>query len=65
MVKKLAKAAGLEHLTLHPHMLRQSTGYNLVNKGSAFGTSRRLGHRAISSTVRYTKLDSKRFAKLF
>jgi site-specific recombinase XerD len=66
MVKKFAKAAGLEHLTVHPHMLRHSTGYNLVNKGVGVRDIQAyLGHRAISSTVRYTKLDIKRLAKLF
>jgi type 1 fimbriae regulatory protein FimB len=47
-------------------MMRHSTGYALVKQG----TDNRiiqgyLGHRSISSTVRYTKLDSRRFAKLF
>jgi site-specific recombinase XerD len=66
MVQKLAKPAGLEHLSLHPHMLRHSTGYALVNKGTDIRIIQGfLGHKAITSTVRYTKLDSKRFAKLF
>jgi len=66
MIGLVAKAAGLEHLSIHPHMLRHSTGFNLVNKGTDIRTIQGyLGHRAISSTVRYTKLDSKRFAKLF
>jgi type 1 fimbriae regulatory protein FimB len=66
MIDLVAKAAGLGHLDIHPHMLRHSTGFNLVNKGTDIRTIQGyLGHRAISSTVRYTKLDSKRFAKLF
>jgi type 1 fimbriae regulatory protein FimB len=66
MIGLVAKSAGLEHLDIHPHMLRHSTGFNLVNKGTDIRTIQGyLGHRAISSTVRYTKLDSKRFAKLF
>jgi type 1 fimbriae regulatory protein FimB len=66
MIGLVAKAAGLAHLAIHPHMLRHSTGYSLVNKGTDIRTIQGyLGHRAISSTVRYTKLDSKRFAKLF
>jgi site-specific recombinase XerD len=66
MVQKLAKPAGLEHLSLHPHMLRHSTGYALVNKGTDIRIIQGfLCHKAITSTVRYTKLDSKRFAKLF
>jgi type 1 fimbriae regulatory protein FimB len=66
MVRELARAAGLEHLKIHPHMLRHSTGYALVNKGTDIRIIQGyLGHRSISSTVRYTKLDSRRFAKLF
>jgi site-specific recombinase XerD len=43
-----------------------STGFNLVNKGTDIRIIQAyLGHRSISSTVRYTKLDSRRFAKLF
>jgi type 1 fimbriae regulatory protein FimB len=66
MIGQTAKAAGLEHLEIHPHMLRHSCGYALVNKGTDIRIIQGyLGHRSISSTVRYTKLDSKRFAKLF
>jgi type 1 fimbriae regulatory protein FimB len=66
MIGLVAKAAGLAHLSIHPHMLRHSTGFNLVNKGTDIRTIQGyLGHRSISSTVRYTKLDSRRFAKLF
>ena len=47
-------------------MLRHSCGYTLVNKGTDIRIIQGyFGHRSISSTVRYTKLDSKRFAKLF
>jgi type 1 fimbriae regulatory protein FimB len=66
MIGLVAKAAGLEHLSIHPHMLRHTTGYSLVNKGTDIRIIQGyLGHKAISSTVRYTKLDSRRFAKLF
>jgi type 1 fimbriae regulatory protein FimB len=66
MIGLVAKAAGLDHLSIHPHMLRHSTGFNLVNKGTDIRTIQGyLGHRSISSTVRYTALDSRRFAKLF
>jgi type 1 fimbriae regulatory protein FimB len=66
MIGEIAKAAGLAHLDIHPHMLRHSCGYALVNKGTDIRIiSGYLGHRSISSTVRYTKLDSRRFAKLF
>ena len=66
MINQVARAAGLEDLDVHPHMLRHSCGYALINKGVDVRTIQGyLGHRSISSTVRYTKLDSKRFAKLF
>jgi hypothetical protein len=41
-------------------MLRQSCGYSLVTRGVDIrGIQGYLGHRAISSTVRYTALDAK------
>jgi len=33
MVREVARVAGLEHLAIHPHMLRHSCGYSLVNRG--------------------------------
>jgi type 1 fimbriae regulatory protein FimB len=66
MIRQAAEAAGLEHLEIHPHMLRHSCGYSLVNRGIDIrGIQGYLGHRAISSTVRYTALDARRFAKFF
>jgi type 1 fimbriae regulatory protein FimB len=66
MIREIAAAAGLEHLKLHPHMLRHSCGYVLVNKGVDVRVIQDfLGHKSISSTVRYTKLNRSRFAKLF
>lgn len=66
MINQVAQGAGLEHLDIHPHMLRHACGYALVNKGTDIRIIQGyLGHRSISSTVRYTKLDRKRFAKLF
>ena len=66
MIGQTAKAAGLEALEIHPHMLRHSCGYALINKGTDIRIIQAyLGHQSISSTVRYTNLDSKRFAKLF
>jgi type 1 fimbriae regulatory protein FimB len=66
MITQVAQVAGLEYVSIHPHMLRHSCGYALVNKGTDIRIIQGyLGHRSISSTVRYTKLDSKRFAKLF
>jgi type 1 fimbriae regulatory protein FimB len=66
MIGQVTAAAGLEHLEIHRHMLRHSCGYALVNKGTDIRVILGyLGHRSISSTVRYTALDRKRFAKLF
>ena len=66
MIRQVAAAAGLQHLELHPHMLRHSCGYVLVNKGIDVRVIQDfLGQRSISSTVRYTRLNRSRFAKLF
>ena len=66
LINQVAQAAGLKHLEIHPHMLRHSCGYALVNKGTDIRIIQGyLGHRSISSTVRYTALDKRRFAKLF
>lgn len=64
-VRQIAEAAGLGHLEVHPHMLRHSCGYALVNDGTDLRLIQGyLGHRSISSTIRYTKLDASRFRKL-
>jgi site-specific recombinase XerD len=66
MVRQIAEAAGMGHLEVHPHMLRHSCGYYLINKGTNLRIIQSyLGHRSISSTVRYTKLDKNRFKGLF
>ena len=66
MIQKLSLAAGLDSLGVHPHSLRHSCGYSLVNRGTDIRVIQSyLGHRSISSTVRYTKLNHKQFAKLF
>jgi type 1 fimbriae regulatory protein FimB len=66
MIREVARAAGLEHLEVHPHMLRHSTGYSLVNRGvDTRSLQAFMGLASISSTVRYTALDSRRFAKFF
>ena len=48
MIGLVAKAAGLEHLSIHPHMLRHSTGFNLVTREPTSGSS-----RATSAIGRY------------
>jgi type 1 fimbriae regulatory protein FimB len=66
MVRQIAEAARLGHLEVHPHMLRHSCGYALVNKGTDIRTIQGyLGNRSISVTARYTTLDRTRFARLF
>jgi type 1 fimbriae regulatory protein FimB len=69
MIREVSREAGLEHLEVHPHMLRHSTGYRLVNEGvDTRSLQGFMGHASISSTVRYTALDSRRFrgfAKFF
>jgi site-specific recombinase XerD len=65
-VRLIGEAAGLGHLEVHPHMLRHSCGFDLINRGIGIRTIQAyLGHRFISSTVRYTKLDKNRFKGLF
>jgi site-specific recombinase XerD len=66
MIDRLAAAAGLKGLDIHPHMLRHSCGYDLINKGTDVRIMQDyLGHRSISTTVRYTRLNRERFASLF
>jgi type 1 fimbriae regulatory protein FimB len=66
LFQKLAKAAGLEDLELHPHMLRHACGYSLANRGADTRLIQDLlGHRNITHTVRYTKLAPGRFERLF
>lgn len=49
-------------MTIHPHMLRHSCGYYLANQGLDTRLIQDwLGHRNIQHTVRYTKLNPKRF----
>ena len=63
--RSAAKAAGpSKRVTVHT--LRHSFATHLLENGTDIRIIQGyLGHKAISSTVRYTKLDSRRFAKLF
>ena len=66
IISKIAKAAGLEKLAIHPHMLRHSAGYSAVNKGADIRVIQRfLGHRNIQSTAIYTEVDHVQFNKLY
>jgi type 1 fimbriae regulatory protein FimB len=66
LVTQIGKAAGMSHLSLHPHMLRHSTGFDLINRNVDIRTiSGFLGHKSLSSTHRYTALNRTRFRGLF
>jgi type 1 fimbriae regulatory protein FimB len=66
MIEKFAQAAGLAHLSIHPHSLRHSCGYSLINRcGDVRLVQSYLGHKSLASTQRYTQIDSRRFVKLF
>lgn len=61
MVSRASDKADLG-LSVHPHMLRHSTGYYLVNAGvDTRSIQDYLGHKNIQHTVRYTELASGRF----
>jgi type 1 fimbriae regulatory protein FimB/type 1 fimbriae regulatory protein FimE len=48
---------------VHPHMLRQATGYALANEGTDTRLIQDfLGHASIANTVRYTRLAPGRLA---
>lgn len=52
--------------SIHPHMLRHSTGFYLANKGTDTRTIQAyLGHSNINNTVIYTELSPNRFKKLW
>jgi len=61
MVARAGEAAGFPFL-VHSHMLRHSCGYKLANDGQdTRAIQHYLGHRSITSTVRYTALAADRF----
>jgi site-specific recombinase XerD len=62
LLSRLAQAAGLGSLKVHPHMLRHATGYALANKGmDTRSLQDYLGHANIQNTVGYTQLNANRF----
>ena len=66
MIRRVAEAAGLSALSVHPHTLRHRAGYDLINRGVDVRTVQAfLGHRSIQTTVRYTALAPNRFANLY
>jgi type 1 fimbriae regulatory protein FimE len=61
MVARAGVEAGFPFL-VHSHMLRHSCGYKLANDGQdTRAIQHYLGHRSITSTVRYTALADDRF----
>ncbi len=66
IVNKVAEAAGLSSLYVHPHQLRHACGYFLANEGrDTRSIQDHLGHRSIQHTVRYTELAPGRSANFF
>lgn len=62
--KIVARAGGNAELgmSVHPHMLRHSTGFKLANDGrDTRSIQQYLGHKNIQHTVRYTDITSDRF----
>jgi site-specific recombinase XerD len=66
IVRVVAAAAGLDHLRVHPHSLRHSCGYDLINRDvDVRRVQSFLGHRSIQTTVRYTQLAANGFTGFF
>lgn len=63
--RKMLARAGEEAklgLSIHPHMLRHSTGFKLANEGrDTRSIQHYLGHKNIQHTVRYTDIAADRF----
>jgi type 1 fimbriae regulatory protein FimE len=60
MVARAGEAARFSFL-IHSHMLRHFCGYKLANDGhDTRAIQHYLGHRSITSTVRYTALAPER-----
>ena len=64
-VRKILERAGEKAklgFSVHPHMLRHSTGFKLANDGhDTRAIQRSLGDKSIQHTVRYTELSPTRF----
>jgi integrase len=57
LVQRAGKAAGLNELKPHAHMLRHSSGYALINAGHDVRTLQAyMGHKNIQHTTRYAAL---------
>ena len=60
-LSRLAEAAGLGHLHVHPHMLRHSAGQHLVDKMPLGMLADYLGHAQIQNTRIYSRANGERF----
>lgn len=61
IIVRAANAAKIG-LSVHPHMLRHSTGFKLANDGrDTRSIQHYMGHRNIQNTVRYTEISTNRF----
>jgi len=61
IISRAGEMAGFD-FTIHPHMLRHSTGFYLANQGhDTRAIQGYMGHSNIKNTVIYTELSSKRF----
>jgi len=66
--KIVARAGAVANLkvSVHPHMLRHSTGFKLANDGQDTRSIQDyLGHKNIQHTVRYTELSLERFTNFW
>jgi integrase len=65
IIARAGKKADLG-LSVHPHMLRHSTGFKLANDGQdTRAIQLYLGHKNIQHTVKYTELSPDRFKNFF
>jgi type 1 fimbriae regulatory protein FimE len=65
IVAKAGEQANLG-FTVHPHMLRHSTGFYLANEGQdTRAIQAYMGHANIKNTVIYTELSPKRFNRFW
>jgi type 1 fimbriae regulatory protein FimE len=61
IIARTGRQAGLD-FPIHPHRLRQATGYKLAHDGQdTWAIQQYLGHRNIQHTARYTDLAPDRF----
>lgn len=60
-LSRIAEAAGLGHLRIHPHMLRHSCGQTLVDQMPLGMLADYLGHAQIQNTRIYSRANGERF----